>query len=77
VFEMTMYISKNVKSTFVHNTTQWAWADIEGVGFKRIKDGYPDGVTNIFTLLCIAKASGRKVNVDIDADGMITTAYLL
>jgi hypothetical protein len=66
-----------VDSVFVHNTTQWAWANISGLGWKRIKDGFPDGCTNLFVLLCTAKANGRKVNVDIDSSNLIITAYLL
>ncbi len=69
--------NRKVNSAFVSNDTQWAWANIEGIGWRRIKDGAPDGVTNIFTMMCAAKAKGRTVHVDIDTDNLITTAYLL
>lgn len=68
--------NKKVIQTFVHHTTQWGWANIEGIGWKRIKDDAADGVTNLFIMMCAAKANDRMVNVNIDG-GLITTAYLL
>ncbi|NPV63239.1 MAG: hypothetical protein HPY61_11535 [Methanotrichaceae archaeon] len=71
--------SKNckVKATFASNDPQWAWAHIEGLGWRRIKGGAPDGVANIFRMMCTAKVRGRLVNVDLDEKNLITTAYLL
>ena len=67
-----------VNATYVHHTTQWAWADIAGLGWRRIKDGAADGVTNLFVMLSAAKANDRLVHVYIDAsDSTIRTAYLL
>ena len=74
---MVWYNNRTVNSTFVHHTTQWAWADISGVGWRRIKDGSADGVTNLFIMMCVAKANNRQVNVNIDDSGLIITAYLL
>ncbi|MCK7501050.1 MAG: hypothetical protein MZW92_71110 [Comamonadaceae bacterium] len=71
------YYTKKVNATFVHHTTQWAWADIDGRGWKRIKDGAADGCTNLFILLSAAKANNRLVHVNIDDSNLITTAYLL
>ncbi len=69
--------NRNVTSAFTSNDSQWAWANIEGIGWRRIKDGSIDGVENIFTIICAAKAKGRPVNVELDTDNLITTAYLL
>lgn len=69
--------NKTVKSTYVHHTTQWAWAEIDGLGWKRIKDGAADGCTNLFVLLTAARANNRSVHVFIDGSELITTAYLL
>ncbi len=69
--------NKTVIATFAHHTSQWAWAEIEGIGFKRIKDGAADGVTNLFALFNAACTNGRKVNVFVDASDLIATAYLL
>ncbi len=69
--------NKIVASAFASNDSEWAWANIEGLGWRRIKDGTCDGVANIFTIMCAAKAKDRPVNVEIDTDNLITTAYLL
>jgi immune inhibitor A len=65
-----------VTSTFAYYTSQWAWANIEGVGWRRIKDGSADGVTNIFELCCEAVANTRPVNAYVDSN-FIYTMYLL
>jgi immune inhibitor A len=68
----------NVKMTltFTHYTSQWAWVHIDTVGWRRIKDGAGDGVTNIFSACCLAVAYGRPTNVYIDND-FLYTMYLL
>jgi hypothetical protein len=71
------YNNKKIAATFVHHTTQWAWANIDGIGWRRIKDGAADGCTNLYILLCAAKANDRLVNVYVDSDNLIETAYLL
>lgn len=71
------YYNKKVLATFGYHTTQWAWAFIDGIGWRRIKGGAADGVTNLFIMLNEAKASDRLVHVYIDSSGLITTAYLL
>jgi hypothetical protein len=67
---------KKILQTFVHHTTQWAWANVDGLGWKRIREGAPDGVTNLHVLLCVAQAEQRDVSVHVDTDDLITTAYL-
>jgi len=69
--------NKLVLATYIHHTTQWSWANLDGLGWRRIKDGAADGVTNLTILLNSARASGRRVNVFIDTNNLITTAYLL
>jgi hypothetical protein len=46
-----------------------AWAIISGVaGWKRVRPASSDGVTNVFALLCAARANGRLVDVYIHAN---------
>lgn len=71
------YYNKKVLATFVNYTTQYAYAYIDGIGWRRIKTGAADGCTNLFLLFCAAKANDRLVHVYIDASNLITTAYLL
>jgi immune inhibitor A len=70
------YNNVKVMATFAHYTTQWAWANISGLGWRRIKDGSPDGVTNMFTACCEAVANNRSVNVYAD-ENFIYTMYVL
>lgn len=71
------YSNKKVTATFAHYTSQWAWASIDSLGWKRIKEGSPDGVNNLFFMMCEAKANDKLVTVYIDENDLITTAYLL
>jgi immune inhibitor A len=74
---MAWQYNKKVLATFTYSGQQWAWANIDTVGWRRIKDGAGDGVTNLHVLLNTACAHGRLVHVDIDAANLITTAYLI
>lgn len=69
----------NVKilATFAYYTTQWTWAYIDGVGWRRIKDGAADGCTNLFLMMNAAVANNRNASVFVDGSDLITTAYLL
>lgn len=71
------HYNKKVLATFAHHTTCWVWANIEGVGWRRIKDGASDGCTNLFVMLSAARANDRLVHVYVDGSNLITTAYLL
>lgn len=58
--------NKTVNRTYSTNGAQNCWAIINTIaGWKRIKTGATDGVTNVFTALCAAKANGRPVDVYI------------
>lgn len=78
---MTQYNNLTVSLTYVSNDSQNAWAYLSGTGiaagWRKIKTGASDGVTNVFILLSAAQSSGKKVNADIDAGNLITCAYLL
>ncbi len=74
---MAWYYNKEVKATFVNHTSMWAWASIEGLGWRRISSGSTDGVTNMAIAFAVAKANNRKVHVNIDTSNLITTMYLV
>jgi hypothetical protein len=68
----------NVTITRTHakNGSQMCWAIVSGVaGWKRIKAGAPDGVSNVFEILSVALANGRAVDVYI-RDNQIEQATL-
>jgi hypothetical protein len=72
------YNNKLVNYVYAHVNTMYAFAIVEGVtGWKRIKPVSPDGVTNVLDVLKVAKANGRRVNVYIDASGLILAAVML
>ncbi len=71
------YNNKAVHYVYEVHGSQMVWATIEGVtGWKRVKPGSADGVTNVGILLSVAKANGRRVNVDIDGDQIIRVVML-
>jgi immune inhibitor A len=70
------YYDRTVDATFAHYTSQWAWAAIQGIGWRRLKDGAPDGVTNMFAALCDARATGRNVHVYADGS-LIYTMFMV
>lgn len=62
--------NKTVVRAHCKNGSKMAWAIIGGIsGWKRIKPTSTDGVSNIFTILSVALANGRNVDVFISADG--------
>lgn len=71
------YYNRDVAQTYSWHTSQWAWAHISGLGWRRIKDGAADGVTNLFGLFNNAKANGKKVHVYVDGSNLINGAYLV
>lgn len=63
---LAWHYNKTVLMTYAWHTSQWAWANIESLGWRRIKDGSADGTTNMFDAFCEAQASGKKVHVYAD-----------
>jgi hypothetical protein len=74
---MAWQYNKKVKVTFVHHVTQHAFAEIDGIGWRRIKSGSSDGVTNLLLALNAAAVNNRTVHVNIDGNNLINTVYLL
>ncbi|NYT02667.1 MAG: M6 family metalloprotease domain-containing protein [Methanosarcinales archaeon] len=70
------YYSRKVNSTFAHHTTQWAWANIDGLGWRRIKESSADGTTNLFAAFCESLGNNRPVHVYAD-DNFIYTMYMI
>ena len=60
------YNNTKVSRTYTSNDSQNAWAIVDAVsGWKRIKTGATDGVTNVFAILCAARANARPVDIYI------------
>lgn len=66
----------SVIRTHSKNGSQMAWAIVSGVsGWQRIRPGSADGVTNVFSILNVALANSRRVDVYIQG-GYIEQATL-
>jgi immune inhibitor A len=59
--------NKKIKYCYAVHSTQAAWAYIETLGWRRIRPGATDGVTNVFDACCEAVANGVNVHVYVDA----------
>ncbi len=58
-----------VSRTNASNDAQNCWAILNGIaGWKRVAVNDADGVTNLFVMLCAARANGNQVDVYIVAD---------
>jgi hypothetical protein len=51
---------------FAHSSSQWAWAHISGLGWRRIKDNASSGNQSVVSICCQAVAGERKVGVYAD-----------
>ena len=62
----TWLSNQTIRYTYAIHTSQGAWAYIDGLGWRRIRTGSPDGVSNVFRVCCEAQASSKKVNAYVD-----------
>ena len=66
-----------VVQTFTSPHSMNAWGLITTHPYRKVQPITPDGTTNMFTILCAAKASGRTVSGSYDdANGQLYTLYL-
>lgn len=67
----------NINQVYSSRDSQNAWAYLAGTNrWHKILTGAADGVTNVFVLLCTARASNRQVYIVLDASSNITAAYM-
>ena len=65
-----------VTQVFTSRDSQNGWAHIQGLGWRKIQTGSPDGVTNMLALFAQAVAKGKRVTIYADGD-FVYQAYLL
>ncbi|EKV00626.1 Astacin (Peptidase family M12A) [Leptolyngbya sp. PCC 7375] len=58
----TWYNNRRVYQTFASTGRENAWANIEGLGWRKIAPESRDGVTNMFVAFCEAVANNKRVN---------------
>lgn len=52
--------------TYAGNVSQLAYVYLDGLGWRRIRHGSSDGVTNMFIMCCEAVANGKKLHAYAD-----------
>ena len=70
-----MWTNINQVYTSYHSQNCWAHLAADNTWHK-VLTGATDGVTNVYVLLCAAKANGRQVYVVLDGSGNITAVYM-
>lgn len=66
-----------VVQTFTSPHSMNAWGLLSTQPYRKVQPINVDGVTNMFMILCAAKASGRTVSGSYDsATGLLYTLYL-
>lgn len=66
----TWLYNKKVLRTYASHHSQNAWVNIEGAGWRKIKAGSSDGVTDMFVVFCEAISNAGKVHVYLDASSV-------
>ena len=66
----------NINQTFVTPEGKNAWANLPGLGWRKVHPNQPDGVTNTFILLALARATNRQAHVTTNSANQITQVYL-
>lgn len=71
------FSSLNVVQTFTSPHSMNAWGLLSSQPYRQVQPISSDGTTNMFLVLCAAKASGRTVSGSYDdATGLLYTIYL-
>ena len=74
---MATHSNKTVSRIFTTYHSQYNWAHLSGVGWKKVKTGNADGCTNVHVALTAGRANGKVVTVVTDApDTLIEQVYL-
>lgn len=60
------YYGIGVDMVFATHHGQNGWANLSGLGWRKIQTGTPDGVTNMLGVFAAARAKGLKVSVNAD-----------
>jgi len=66
-----------INQVYTTHNSQNCWAHFAATGkWHKVVTGAVDGVTNMFVLLCAAKANGKQVYAVLDAAGNLSALYL-
>ena len=69
------FSNKNVTRAFATPHSQNVWGSLSGMGWRKVKKRSNDGSTNMFLIICAARANNRKVTGKTDSKKEITELY--
>lgn len=70
------FSNKKVLGTYASPHSKNAWANIEGLGWKKVGQLSVDGATNLFVMVNAAKGNNKTVSGTLDAANQISLLYL-
>ncbi len=74
---MATHSNKSVSRIFTTYHAQNCWAYLGGVGWRKVRTGNSDGVTNVHVALTAGRANDKKVTVKTNSgDNKIEQVYL-
>jgi hypothetical protein len=66
IYDCKTWVTKKVLRTFSSPHNKNAWANLQGIGWRKAEPKSADGVANMFLTLCEAKVSNMNVRTYID-----------
>ena len=60
----------NLSRVYCTNAARNAWAEVHGLGWRKVRASSASGVTNMFSVLCDAAANDKKVDIYMDESTM-------
>ena len=71
------FSNQSVVQTFTSPHSMNAWGLVSSHPYRKVQPISTDGTSNMFTILCAAKSSGRTVSGSYDdGTGLLYTLYL-
>ncbi len=67
---------KTINQTYATTAAKNCWANLAGMGWRKVKPTTDSGVTNTHLLLSLANANGKQAYVTLDSSNLITAVYL-
>lgn len=72
---MPTTVTKKITQVFTSPHSKNVWANIEGIGYRKVETLTPDGCSNMFQALVAARASGVPVTITINDANLINLLY--
>lgn len=70
------FTNKKVLRTYASPHSKNAWANLQGIGWRKVGQLTADGASNMFIMLTVAKGNDKTVSGTIDVSNQISLLYL-